>query len=345
MRAVSYQEFGGPLTLAELPDPTPPPGGVVLEITATGLCRSDWHGWQGHDDDIRSLPHTPGHELAGVIVDMDSNVTRFRRGDRVTVPFVCACGTCLTCESGNHQVCEQQWQPGFHGPGSFAEFIALPYADVNLVRLPPEVSDATAAALGCRTATAYRALRHIGLLAPGETLVVHGCGGVGLSAVMIGRALGARVIAVDPDPTSRLMAQSLGAAEAFAPSDNLIDDITEATSGGAHVSIDAIGSAPVARTSILSLRRRGRHIQAGLLPQGADLPMGRIIAWELAVLGTHGMPAHDYPELLQWARDGKLRPDLLVTRTIGLSEVAQALPAMGSSDHPAGVTLIDPRIH
>jgi alcohol dehydrogenase len=344
MRAVRYQEFGGTLTLTEVPDPTPPPGGVVLEITATGLCRSDWHGWQGHDDDITSLPHTPGHELAGVIVDMDSNVTRFRRGDRVTVPFVCACGTCRTCESGNHQVCERQWQPGFHGPGSFAEFIALPFADVNLVRLPPAISDATAAALGCRTATAYRALRHIGQVAPGETLVVHGCGGVGLSAVMIGRALGARVIAVDPNPTSQLIAQQLGAAETFAPSDNLIDDITEATAGGAHVSLDAIGSASVARTSILGLRRRGRHIQAGLLPHGADLPMGRIIAWELAVLGTHGMPAHDYPELLQWMREGKLRPDLLVTRTIGLSEVTQALPDMGSADHPAGITLIDPRI-
>lgn len=345
MRAISYHAFGGPLSVVEIPDPTPPAGGVVLKVTATGLCRSDWHGWQGHDDDITTFPHIPGHEVAGVIVEVDRTVTRFRVGERVTVPFVCACGTCLTCESGNHQVCEQQWQPGFHGAGSFAEFLALPFADTNLIRLPPDVADATAAALGCRTATAYRALRHIGRVAPGETLVVHGCGGVGLSAVMIGRALGARVLAVDPDPYSRSIAESLGAAHSFTPSDTIVAEIVEATAGGAHVSVDAIGSADVARASILSLRRRGRHIQAGLLPNSADLPMGRVIAWELSILGTHGMPAHDYPELLQWVRDGQIRPELLVTRTIGLSDVPQALPAMGGSQHPAGLTIIDPSMN
>jgi len=343
MRAVVYPAFAAIPTIEVVPDPAPAPDGVVIEVTTTGLCRSDWHGWQGHDDAITTLPHVPGHEFTGTIVEVGPDVQRWRIGDRVAVPFVCACGTCRTCETGAYQVCPNQWQPGFHGWGSFAEYVAVPFAEANLVRLPPDISDAAATALGCRTATAWRALALIGRLQQGEELVVHGAGGVGLSAVMIARALGARTTVIDPDPSARSLAAKLGAAVTLAPSDSTVADVIDATGGGAHVSLDAIGSSAIPEISILGLRRRGRHVQAGLLPHGATIPMGRVIAWELAVLGTHGLAAHDYPELLALVAQGSIRPEMLHTRTIGLADAAAALMAMDTPEHPAGVTLIEPR--
>ena len=128
MRALVFDEYGGPLTVREVPDPVPPDGGVVVQVRATGICRSDWHGWQGHDPDI-ALPHVPGHELAGTVAAIGTGVTRWQVGDRVTVPFVNACGSCPRCLQGDHQVCDNQRQPGFSHWGSFAEYVALDHAD------------------------------------------------------------------------------------------------------------------------------------------------------------------------------------------------------------------------
>src|SRR5262245_49241367 len=213
MRAVVVGAFGAPPELTEVPDPACPPDGVVLRVEATGLWRRDWHGWMGHDADI-VLPHVPGHELAGTVVETGDSVTRWQVGDRVTTPFVLACGRCRACARGDGQVCEDQRQPGFTEWGSFAELVALPRADLNLVRVPDEVPADVVAGLGCRFATAYRAVLHVARLQPGETLVVHGCGGVGLSAVMVAVALGATVLAIDPDPASLALAEQLGASPA-----------------------------------------------------------------------------------------------------------------------------------
>ena len=239
MRAVVVSQFGTPPELTQVPDPTCPPDGVVVAVEATGLCRSDWHGWMGHDDGIE-LPHVPGHELAGTVVEVGGSVTRWEIGDRVTTPFVLACGRCRTCARGDGQVCEDQLQPGFTQWGSFAELVALPRADVNLVRVPDEVTADVAAGLGCRFATAYRAVAHVARVRAGETVVVHGCGGVGLSAVLVAGALGARVLAVDPDPGSLALAERLGAVPV--PYDDAPATITELTHGGADVSLDAFGS-------------------------------------------------------------------------------------------------------
>lgn len=344
MRAVVYDALGDPWRTGEVADPVAPPDGVVLRVEAAGLCRSDWHAWHGHDN-VSTFPHVPGHEFAGTIAAVGPEVTRWRVGDRVAVPFVCACGRCLVCESGNHQVCPHQWQPGFDGWGGFAEYVALPAADVNLVKLPHEVTFDIAASLGCRVATAYRAVATIGRVSAGEDVAVHGAGGVGLAALMIARALGARVIVVDPSPAARDTALALGAAAALPPSPDLVNDLRDATSGGPHASIEAIGDADACRASIESLRPRGRHVQVGLLPPGTavdPVPMHRVISRELEVLGSHGLAAHDYPELLDLVTSGRLRPDLLVARTISLDDVPAAFSVIGTPQQPPGVTLIHP---
>jgi alcohol dehydrogenase len=342
MKAALYTEFRGPVTIEGLPDPAPESDGVVVDVEATGLCRSDWHGWMGHDPDI-VLPHVPGHELAGTIVAVGSDVTLWQVGDRVTVPFVAGCGECEQCRGGNEQVCERQFQPGFTAWGSFAEFVALRFADGNLVAIPPEVDAVTAATLGCRFATSFRAVVDQGRVGADEWVAVHGCGGVGLAAIMIAKAHAANVVAVDPDSRAREFARSLGAIT-LEHDPNVItmsEALKAATGGGPHLSIDAIGNPAVVTTSIASLRRRGRHVQIGLLQQNeTSIPMGTIIGRELEVLGSHGMQAHRYPEMIAMIADGRLDPGRLVTRTIPLSEVTEALPEMGSMSR-SGVTVID----
>ncbi|MDX6354040.1 MAG: hypothetical protein QOF98_943 [Streptomyces sp.] len=345
MRAVLVEEFGKPAVIREVAEPVAPPGGAVVRVGATGLCRSDWHGWMGHDDTI-ALPHVPGHEFAGEVVAVDAAVTGWQVGARVTAPFVCACGRCAACARGDQQVCERQQQPGFTHWGSFAEYVVVHGADTNLVAVPDGMSYVAAAALGCRFATAYRAVVAQGAVRAGEWVAVHGCGGVGLSAVMVAVASGARVVAVDPAPGARELARRFGAAVCVDPGaadGDTAAAVRAATGGGAHLSLDALGSPVTCAASVAGLRSRGRHVQVGLLPAGGvAVPMDRVIAQELQILGSHGMAAHAYPGMLHQITSGALRPDLLVGDVIGLDEAPAALAAL-SNGSPAGLTVILPR--
>lgn len=331
MKAMIYEAFQAEPRVTTLPDPAPEAGGVVLKVEATGLCRSDWHGWMGHDPDIR-LPHVPGHEFAGTVAAVGAGVTRWKEGDRVTVPFICACGSCPECHAGNQQVCDHQFQPGFTHWGSFAEYVALPQADLNLIALPESMGFDTAASLGCRFATSFRAVVDQGRVRGGEWVAVHGCGGVGLSAIMIARAMGARVVAVDIDAAKLEMAQRLGAEAVIdARAGKVPEAVREATRGGAHLSIDALGHPETCANSILSLRKRGRHVQVGLLlaeQSRPPLPMDRVIGWELEILGSHGMQAHRYGAMLAMIESGALDPAQLVGDRIDLTAAVPALMGM-----------------
>lgn len=343
MRAVIYDQFGELPEVRDVPDPEPPAGGVVVAVRATGLCRSDWHGWRGHDTDIR-LPHVPGHEFAGQIAAVGAGVRGWQVGDRVTAPFVCACGSCPACLAGDQQVCHRQEQPGFTYWGSFAEFVVVPNAETNAVRLSDGVDYAAAATLGCRFATAFRAVVAQGRVRPGEWVAVHGCGGVGLSAVMVALAAGARVVAVDVSPTALALARRLGATAAVDGSASPVAAIHEITGGGAHVSLDALGSQATLTASVEGLRRRGRHVQVGLLPVVTGrpmVPMELVVAYELEILGSHGMPAHAYRELLPLVESGVLRPAELITGELPLTEAPAALAAM-DGPAPAGIRVVVP---
>lgn len=344
MRAVYYSEFQGPVSIEQVPDPAPPSGGVVIRVGATGLCRSDWHGWMGHDPDV-TLPHVPGHELAGVIEAVGSDVRQWCVGDRVTLPFVCGCGACPQCRSGNHQVCDRQFQPGFTHWGSFAEFVAVDYADINLVRLPEAVDFTAAASLGCRFATAFRAVIDQGRVTRDQWVAVHGCGGVGLSAIMIASTQGGQVVAVDVDDDKLALARSLGAAEGINASGvaSVPGAIREVSDGGAHLSIDALGHVDTCFDSVSCLRKRGRHVQVGLLEPArgnAKIPMDLVVAGELELLGSHGMQAHRYAEMLEMIRSGLLQPHSLVGTTIPLDDAPAALTGMDRFEG-RGVTVID----
>lgn len=342
MKAVVFEQFSTPPSIQQVPDPAPAPHGVVVKVMANGVCRSDWHGWMGHDPDIQ-LPHVPGHELSGVVEAVGKDVTKWRIGDRVTVPFVGGCGTCPECHTGNHQVCDAQFQPGFTHWGSFAEYVGIHYADVNLVALPDTLTFDTAASLGCRFVTSFRAVVDQGRVSAGQWVAVHGCGGVGLSAIMIASAAGANVVAVDISEQALALARQLGAVATVNANQvaDVVEAVVEITQGGAHVSLDALGH-PTCFNSISNLRKRGKHVQVGLMLADHStpaVPMSKVIANELEILGSHGMQAHRYGAMLAMIQSGKLAPEKLIGRRITLEESVQALINMDKFEG-VGVTVV-----
>ena len=343
MKAAVFEEFQQPPTIQNVADPTPSPTGVVIEVKACGICRSDWHGWMGNDPDI-ALPHVPGHELSGEIVALGSEISNFKLGDRVTLPFVCGCGRCEPCLNGDQQICDRQFQPGFTAWGGFAEYVAIEYADTNLVHLPDEIDFVTASSLGCRFATSYRAIVDQGKVESAQWVAVHGCGGVGLSAIMIAAAFGARVIAVDIAEDKLAFAKEIGAEVVINSAYGLtIEAILDITDGGTHISIDALGHPEILINSVSSLRKRGKHIQVGIMESGqhqTPIPIDKVIARELEIIGSHGMQAHRYPEMLELIRLGKLQPQKLIGKTVSLDDAPSELMDMNNFTS-TGVTVID----
>ncbi|WP_096395601.1 zinc-dependent alcohol dehydrogenase family protein [Halorubrum trapanicum] len=342
MRAAILREHGEPLAVRKLPDPDPEADGVVVRVNACGVCRSDWHAWAGHGewaDDRVPRGQVLGHEPAGEVVAVGDEVDRFRPGDRVVVPFSLGDGTCPHCRRGAGNVCEDGRALGFEAaaPGAFAERVAVPAADYNLVKRPEWLGATAAAALGCRYMTAYHALAERTTVGGGDAVAVHGCGGVGLSAVQIAAALGARVIAVDVDGDALELAREFGADATVNPASlpeerSVPERIRALTDGGADVSMDALGIAETCRNSVRSLRPRGTHVQVGLTTDAergeVSLPTDWMTRWEISFLGSRGMPPTSYPDLFALIEATGIDPGALVARELSLSEVSDRLAAM-----------------
>lgn len=343
MKAAPYREFRGPVPVETVPDPEVPHDGVVLKVLACGVCRSDWHAWTGADHDIVP-PMIGGHEYCGVVVAAGPGCGVWKTGDRGVAPFVLGCGVCRSCTGGEATICATQIVPGFNAPGAFAEYVAVPRADFNLVPMPEDLPAHAAAALGCRVTTAFRALADRAVLRPGEWLAVHGCGGVGLSAVMLGRAMGARVIAVDVIPEKLALAAQLGAESCVnAAGTDPAEAIRELTGGGANVSVEALGLPVTFAASLACLAPLGRHVQIGM-PTGADahppIPLDLVYSRQLALFGTRGLPAHRFGALYGLLDAGRINVGALVTERIALSGLGPALAALDGYAG-AGVAVID----
>lgn len=342
MRAATLTGWRAPLELGNVPDPECPEDGVVLEVLACGVCRSDWHAWTGADPDIH-LPHIPGHEFCGTVASVGKSVRDWKVGDRVIAPFILACGRCADCAAGNQTICATQVVPGFTSPGAFAQFVPVAHADTNLTLLPDGMDPALAAALGCRATTAWHALTGRAALKAGEWLVVFGGGGIGLAALILGKALGARVVVVDVVEEKLAFAKANGAdATVNAGAVDAVEAVRDITRGGADVAVEALGIAETTVNSLKSLKKLGRHVQVGM-PAGShstmDIPMDAIYSGQLAIFGTRGMPSWRYPSLLNLLESGQADLSPMIARRIGLSGATGELQAF---DHPAppGVAVI-----
>lgn len=345
MRAALLSRYNTPTEITEVPDPACPRDGALVAVHACGVCRSDHHAWKGADPDV-TLPHVMGHEFAGEVIETGPECRAFAVGDRVTAPFILACGSCPDCRGGEPTICGHQAVIGFTQWGAFAERLAIPRADFNLVRLPDGLDMAAAAGMGCRVTTAFRALVDRAKIMPGEWLAVHGCGGVGLSAILIGAALGARILAVDVNPQSLELARALGANVTLdaGSTDSVGEAVRDLTGGGAHVALDALGITATFHNSLQSLRKMGRHVQIGM-PLGPHampaLPLLDLVySRQITIHGTRGIGADRFAALFEMIAAGRLAPERLVTRRIGLSGLNGALAAMDGFAS-TGVTVVN----
>ncbi len=336
MKAAVIEQYQRDLVMHyDLATPECSPEGALIKVSACGVCRSDWHGWQGHWDWIGFKPQLPavlGHEMVGEILEVGSQVRRFKRGDRIIAPFNLGCGHCEQCSGGHQNVCDNFSAIGFHMSGGFGEFVHVPRADINLVSLPESISDHSGAALGCRYMTSYHGVVHEGEARPGEWVVVYGSGGVGLAAVEIATQLGAQVIAVARSDRKLEQAKALGAAAVLRFHPKVGEEIIELTKGGAHLSLDCLGKKETCQQSILSLRTRGRHVQLGLTTAEEKgeiaLPVDVMVAKELVLRGSLGMQPHRYPEMLAQVMLGRLNPSRMISQTIQAEEISRTLTAM-----------------
>lgn len=342
MRAAIIREYRAPLSLETVPDPDCPRDGVVLKLLACGICRSDWHGWVGEHPKVKP-GDIPGHEYCGEVVEAGP-LSQWTPGDRVIAPFILACGSCPDCRSGQSTTCRAQTVPGFGSPGAYAEYVRVPH-DHNLARLPDSLSPHLAAGLGCRVTTASHALTGRAALQAGEWLAIHGTGGIGLSCLLIGRALGARVIVTDIVQEKLDHARALGAEAVFnASSSSVAEEIVEFTGGGAHVSVEALGIEATTNASLRSLRPLGRHVQIGL-PTGRHAQMqvdvNTIYMRQLAVYGSRGMPSWRYPSLLSMIETGRLDVTPIVARKVALSDASDELAAFDGPTSPGVAVITD----
>lgn len=336
MKAAQLVGFREPLQIGDVADPTPGDGEVVISVEASGICRTDWHAWNGDWEWVGMVPVLPlimGHEIGAVVSAVGKGVTKIAVGDRVTVPFHESCGTCKFCSEARSNLCDHMDFLGLTHDGGYAQFAVVRNADYNCVKLPDDVDALSAAAMGCRYMTAFHAVTRQGGLTPGDWVVVLGCGGVGLSAVQIASALGGRVIAVDVSDAKLEKAKAEGALVGInGRSEDIVDVVRDVTGAGANVAIGGIGLGNLIERGIHSLRKGGRLVQVGLTSKDEQgwvrIPIDYIIESEIEIVGSVGNPHVDYPRLLGLVESQVLQPASLVSKTVSLEDVNGVIAGM-----------------
>jgi D-arabinose 1-dehydrogenase-like Zn-dependent alcohol dehydrogenase len=308
MKAIRLVEIGQPLELHDVPDPQIKRSDVLVRVRAAGICHSDAH-YRAGASPVGALPQTLGHEVAGTVEEVGAEVKHVQPGDRVALHYLLACGDCAYCRMGSEQFCVEGAMIGKHTDGGFAEYIAVPAR--NLVPLPEGVSFAQGAAMMCSTATSYHALRKA-RFAAGETVAVFGAGGLGISAIQLATALGARTVyAVDISPAKLKLAAELGAVTVDAAADDPVEAIRAHTAGrGVDVALELIGLPTTMRQAVRSLAVFGRAGLAGISARPFEVDSyGELLGREAEVIGCADHLMHEFPQLMDLAQRGLLRLD------------------------------------
>ncbi len=310
MRAMAVVDYHSPLKLIDLPMPQVEPGSVLIRILTCGVCYSDYktaRGKMAYSPTLR-LPHVPGHEICGEVVEAKSE-TGFRVGERVIVYNYWSCGRCALCRMGMENLCEnlQGWV-GFTTPGGFEEYLAVPAE--RLLRLPEGITPEQAAPTSCALGTSYRAVVTRAQTKPGQTVVVQGVGGVGLTSVQVANATGARVLAVDIDQKHLEVAQKLGAIKGALAGEAAQAMVREFTAGhGADIVIDTVGHEESLHEAARMVRRGGRVVQVGYIVGGfARVQTDDCVLREIEFIGSRYVQRHELERAIQMLASGQIKP-------------------------------------
>jgi len=317
MKAIRLVKPGSPLEEDGIEIPSVGSRDVLIRVKGAGICHSDAH-YRAGVSPVKPLPLTLGHEVAGVVEEIGSDVAGFTKGDRVCVHYLATCGACAFCENGTEQFCPTAQMIGKHRDGGYAEFMVVP--ERSVFALPAEIPFEQGAILMCSSATSLHALNKARLRS-GETVAIFGVGGLGISAVQLAKHFGAaKVFAVDINPRKLELAERFGAIPVNASTADPVEQIQELTRGrGVDVALELIGLPLTMSQAVRSLAILGRAALVGLTRETFEIaPYTEILNKEAEIIGVSDHLASEIPLLLDLARSQKLDLSHGIIRTIPL---------------------------
>ena len=326
MRALVLERFGGPFVAKEVPTPAIASHEALVRVRNVGVCGTDVK-IRANRMGLGVIPLIMGHEIAGEVAEVGSEVRGFAPGDRVVVNFYVTCGRCRFCRVGRDTLCPEVRQHGFSIDGGFAEYLKTP--GVNLCKVPDHVPLEGACILGDAVATAYHAITKRAQVRPGTTLALVGVGGVGLHALQMARLAGGWVVAIDNSEARLALAQSLGAdAVVDARRGPFHDAVRRLTGGeGVDVVLEFVSNEQTLPSSYQSLRRAGRLVFVGYTPQ-LPLPVmpHELVRNELEIVGSRANTKQELQETMDLVAAGRIKP--VVDRVIPLDVIEEAFEAL-----------------
>jgi 6-hydroxycyclohex-1-ene-1-carbonyl-CoA dehydrogenase len=329
MRAAIFHGPKRPLEIADVPTPAPETGEVLVRVAACGLCHTDLHYIDHGTPTFKTPPLILGHEISGTIESLGTGVTGWKAGDRVLLPAVLTCGTCEMCRMGRENICERNLMFGNNVDGGFAEFVIAPAKDV--FHLPADVPLIEGSIIADAITTPFHAVVRRGRVAPGDWVIVFGCGGVGLNVVQMAAAQGARVIAVDLSNAKLEWAKTLGAGSVLNSGElpKLEKEVRRITGGaGVDVAFEVVGRPAAQEQALGCVRTGGRLVLVGYSPAAMQLNGGRVMYREIEILGSLGCRPVDYPRVIELARQGRIKVAELVTHRFPLDRINEALDTL-----------------
>jgi alcohol dehydrogenase, propanol-preferring len=342
MRAAVFYGPHMPLRVEDVPVPVLGAGEVLVQVAACGLCHTDLHYIDHGVPTVKKPPMILGHEAAGTVVLTGSDVGTIKEGDRVLLPAILTCGRCAACRYGRENICSNMRMFGNDVDGAYAEYVKVPAKDIFI--LPPEIPLVEGCIIADAVTTPYHAVKNRAEVRPGDSVVVFGCGGVGLNVVQFANLAGGIVIAVDIVEERLDWARRLGASETVNPRQTeggVARKIRKLTGGGADIALEAIGNPNTIQEAFASLHPGGRLVVVGYSDHEVALNAGRIMYREMEIRGSLGCRPVDYPRVIELARTGRIQVAPLVTASFLLENINEGLDALRHSQGIRSVVVMD----
>lgn len=323
MKAAIFHGANKPLQIEEVSVPTLEPGEVLVKVAACGVCHTDLHYLDHGVPTFKTPPMILGHEASGTIAECGDGVTGFKEGDRVLLPAVYACGKCFYCRNGRENICQTMIMLGNNVDGAYAEYVKMPAKDV--FHLPKEIPLVEGAIIADAVSTPFHAVKNRARVQPGDSVVVFGCGGVGINVVQVAAAAGGVVIAVDKLEKKLAWAKQFGAQHTIlAGEQDVRKEVKKYTNGGADIAIEAIGNPEVMKQAFETLRPGGRLCVIGYSEHDVTFSAAKIMYREMEIIGSLGCRPVDYPKIIELVRIGKIQVTPLVTHRFQLEKIDEA---------------------